>query len=613
MSANKLQAAGYAAALCAALAAGVLLGWSPAGRTIDNQFYDFLSGERANVPARSVIVAVTERVFRDRGGLPKLRQILADALNELMAAQPAVVALDVILADPVDPRMDAHLEAAMRATRNLVLPTLLDTEGRWEPPLERFRTLAAAIGHAHHERDRTDGVSRKVSLEIVEAGQRYWAMSLEALRLATGTPIEESPDELRLGGLVVPAPRVDGVRLMPIRYRAPGVIPTISVLDIAQHHDLIRGKVVFLGVTSLSAANDRLVNPAGQDVAGVEVHAQAFETMAARDFIQEPANQTVFLTCAALVAGVGLLFWFLAGWRAYLPAAFALAAPVALPAVLFHQRSLAFPFLGPAVAAWLSFAAAATYQHFIVRRRLRHTESEKQRYQQAIHWAAHEMRTPLTAIQGSSELMARYQLSEEKRSQLTEMINAESKRLARIIQTFLDVERLAEGHMELKREPFPAADLVAATIQRVAPLADRKRITVTLENQVEAILLGDRELLEYAVYNLLTNAVKYSPAGTQVRVSLTLQDGTLRLAVADQGMGMDARELKQIFTKFYRTKGAEQSGEKGTGIGLSIVQQIVTHHGGRIEVTSAPGKGSCFTMILSVDSSSHAQTADRRR
>ena len=72
----------------------------------------------------------------------------------------------------------------------------------------------------------------------------------------------------------------------------------------------------------------------------------------------------------------------------------------------------------------------------------------------------------------------------------------------------------------------------------------------------------------------------------------------LRLSVADQGIGMDEKELRKIFKKFYRTKKAENSGEVGTGIGLSIVEQIVTQHGGRIEVTSTPGKGSCFTMVL---------------
>ncbi len=105
--------------------------------------------------------------------------------------------------------------------------------------------------------------------------------------------------------------------------------------------------------------------------------------------------------------------------------------------------------------------------------------------------------------------------------------------------------------------------------------------------------------MEYAFYNLLTNAVKYSPADTHIRVLATKKANELRLAVQDEGIGMDSKELKSIFKKFYRTKKAEESGEAGTGIGLSIVQQIVTHHGGKIDVSSIPGKGSCFTIVMS--------------
>ena len=104
--------------------------------------------------------------------------------------------------------------------------------------------------------------------------------------------------------------------------------------------------------------------------------------------------------------------------------------------------------------------------------------------------------------------------------------------------------------------------------------------------------------MEYAVYNLLTNAVKYSPPDTQVTVKCRLEGAQLRLSVQDQGIGMDAKELRQIFQKFYRTKRAEASGEAGTGIGLSIVEQIVQHHGGKMEVTSQPGQGSCFTIAF---------------
>jgi len=169
--------------------------------------------------------------------------------------------------------------------------------------------------------------------------------------------------------------------------------------------------------------------------------------------------------------------------------------------------------------------------------------------------------------------------------------------------------------MELKQEPLPVAELVSTCMRRARPLAERKQIEIALSSAFEGTLLGDRELLEYALYNLLTNAVKYSPPDTTIHVSSELAGTELRLAVEDQGIGMDAKEIKNVFQKFYRTKRAEASGETGTGIGLSIVEQIVFRHGGRIEVTSTPGKGSCFTMIMKVHASAptNAEAADRRR
>ena len=152
--------------------------------------------------------------------------------------------------------------------------------------------------------------------------------------------------------------------------------------------------------------------------------------------------------------------------------------------------------------------------------------------------------------------------------------------------------------MQLKREPFETADVVAACAKRVRPLAERKKIQLNVTEPLEGRLNGDRELMEYAIYNLMTNAVKYSPGDTQVEVASHQENGHVKVSVKDQGIGMDEQEQKKVFQKFYRTKRAENSGEAGTGIGLSIVDQIVTHHGGRMELISAPGKGSCFTIIL---------------
>jgi len=216
-----------------------------------------------------------------------------------------------------------------------------------------------------------------------------------------------------------------------------------------------------------------------------------------------------------------------------------------------------------------------------------------------MHFVTNEMRTPLSAIQGSSELITRYALTEEKRKQVAQVINSESKRLAKMVEIFLNVERLSAGQMELKHEPIQVKDLMETCVERVRPLADRKHIRLTLEPVAEYLrLTGDRELMEYACYNLLTNAVKYSPQRTEVTASTGKAAGHVLIAVKDQGIGMDQKEVKQIFQKFYRTKKAEESGEAGTGIGLSIVQQIVEQHSGRIEVTSKPGVGSCFTLTL---------------
>jgi signal transduction histidine kinase len=276
-----------------------------------------------------------------------------------------------------------------------------------------------------------------------------------------------------------------------------------------------------------------------------------------------------------------------------------LAAQVT-PYVFFTHRHV-FSFATSASVAWLEFMAAAAYYHLVVRRNWLIVQSARTRYQQAMHFVTHEMRTPLSAIQGSSELISKYPLNDDKRKQIAQLINSESKRLARMVEIFLNVERLSAGQMELKQEPISVKEMVEICVDRTKPLADRKHIGLNLEPVAEGLqLTGDRELMEYACYNLLTNAVKYSPQRTEVTASAGKHGGHVRIAVRDQGIGMDQKEVKQIFQKFYRTKKAEESGEAGTGIGLSIVQQIVEQHGGQIEVTSKPGAGSCFTLVLPV-------------
>jgi signal transduction histidine kinase len=513
---------------------------------------------------------------------------------------PKIVAVDVVLADPEDPDEDARLEAAMRGMKNLVLVAHLEN-GRWEEPLPRFLKTGAIQGHDKSDEDSKDGVTRKIPLEQRAARERNWALALEAFRIEKGAAtILESPSDIQVGDELIPAARTsDGNRTLRVLF-AREAFPQVSLKDLADKPELaarFRDQVVFLGITSITASYDRVATPYGQErIPGVQVHAELFETLERGQFLTDASVSGVLGFCLLTAVFFGLIFALLSGWPAYVIAG-ALLAAVHVTPYLFFRSGIVFPYFAPLATGWLTFFAGASYQHFVVRGQLYKSESDRQRYQQAIHFVTHEMRTPLTAIQGSSELMGRYNLPEEKRKQIADMINQESKRLARMIQTFLDVERLSDGQMELKREPFSARDVVEACIQRARPLAERKNIRIQTD-MLEGNLQGDRELMEYAVYNLLTNAVKYSNADTEITASCLPQGDQLRLSVKDQGIGMDSKELRQIFQKFYRTKRAEASGEAGTGIGLSIVEQIVHYHGGKMEVTSEPGKGSCFTVVL---------------
>jgi signal transduction histidine kinase len=596
----------YAGLLASAGIVGLATSWTAPCREIDNYIYDafYRLHTPPPWPLESITLGIDEATLNAFGGVGGIRHALAQGLNLIAPAHPQAVAVDVILADPRPD--DGELEAAFRRVPKLVLSGDLLPNGTWDDPIPRFRNLAAGVGQVHSGLDRYDAINREIPLEKVGGRDRRWALALEALRVTRNAQILESPDELEVSGIVIHSRRADG-RPMRVRYVPPdrGGIPGYSVTQLTQNPRLAAhyaNKVVFAGVTAQTAARDRLLTPYGAYMPGIEINANAFETIAHQLFLTDAPDSLVILACALLVVCAGLIFAFAGGWQANLLAVLLLATAHAGPYFTF-TRGTVFPFMPGVLCAWLAVVSAAAWRHLVTRRKLVKAEASQQRYARAMQFVTHEMRTPLTAIQGSSELITRYALPDEKRKQIAGMINSESKRLARMIETFLDVERLSAGEMELKHERFGAAALVEQCVTRVRPLAERKNIAIATEAVPEADLTGDRELMEYAVYNLLTNAVKYSPPETRVVVSGGRARGEMRLWVEDQGIGMDKHEIRRVFERFYRTKKAEQSGEMGSGIGLSIVEQIVVQHGGSILVDSTPGKGSRFTLVLPLSTS----------
>ncbi|MEO8594409.1 MAG: CHASE2 domain-containing protein [Candidatus Solibacter sp.] len=600
------------------------------GPQVNDYAYDSMfRAYRPPKPAHpeSVVLAIDELTLMDCGGIRGIRTPIARALQILAPANPKAVAIDIILADR-NPAEDPALAAALHATRNLVLSTeLIDDGAIWEDPRPEF-AAGARLGHVSTAMDR-DGLTRSILIDQHNARVQRRALALEAFLLSRGVDVPREDLEFTQlrGGLSRTTFHVgstdipilvnsrDRRRLMRVRFYPPDLtVPRVSVKRLLDNPALaseFTGKVVFVGVTANSEIHDRLFTPFGM-TPGTEINAAAFETMAQGSFLTDVGTLWENLVALFFLVAIGLAFRYLPGWWAYGAGAVILVCAMLTPYFFFINRHV-FPFATSFFSAWMGTLTAASYYHLVVRRNLRIEQTSRERYQQAMHFVTHEMRTPLSAIQGSSELISRYPLTEDKRKQIALLINSESKRLARMVEIFLNVERLSAGQMELKQEAIPVKQMMEVCVDRVRPLGERKHIEITLEPIPESFhVTGDRELLEYACYNLLTNAVKYSSQRTEVTASARKSDNWIQIAVQDQGIGMDQKEVKQIFQKFYRTKRAEESGEVGTGIGLSIVQQIVEQHGGRIEVTSRPGAGSCFTVVMAARAADQIPAAPER-
>lgn len=217
---------------------------------------------------------------------------------------------------------------------------------------------------------------------------------------------------------------------------------------------------------------------------------------------------------------------------------------------------------------------------------------------------SHEFRTPLTSLRQLAELLASGRVpTEERRTKYYQVIQREGERLHRLVEGLLDFGRMEAGALEFRLEPLDAATLVRDVVNEFRAEAAEHGYAVELAvNGEVGRVRADREALARAIWNLLDNAVKYSPDHRTVRVAVVGGgNGRLSISVQDRGAGIAPDEQGRIFEKFVRGDSARMAGVKGTGIGLAMVRHIVDGHGGDISVTSQPGAGSTFTITLPVE------------
>ena len=221
---------------------------------------------------------------------------------------------------------------------------------------------------------------------------------------------------------------------------------------------------------------------------------------------------------------------------------------------------------------------------------------------QFVQNASHELKTPLATMKLLLEnMLYDPDMPGEIRQEFMQDMDHEIDRLSGIITDLLTLTQMdSQPHAALRLGPVDLSALVEDTLHALEIAADQQQVTLQADVAPQLTLLADESKLSQVVYNLIDNAVKYTPAGGTVNVRLALRGREAVLTVQDTGIGIPPEDLPHIFDRFYRVDKARSRQSGGTGLGLSIVRQMVQLHGGAIHVDSAPEKGSVFTVTLPV-------------
>ncbi|KGM10641.1 histidine kinase, partial [Cellulomonas bogoriensis 69B4 = DSM 16987] len=213
---------------------------------------------------------------------------------------------------------------------------------------------------------------------------------------------------------------------------------------------------------------------------------------------------------------------------------------------------------------------------------------------------SHELKTPVGALSLLAETVEDAAEDPEAVRRFAGRIRTESQRLSALVHEIIELSRLQVADPLQDAAPVRVTDVVREAVDRAQTAAHRKQITLEAGPDLDATVLGNRDLLVTAVRNLLDNAVAYSDKGTRVAVGTTLrpEEGLVEVAVVDQGIGIPVEVQSRLFERFFRVDPARSRDTGGTGLGLSIVKHVAADHGGEVTVWSRPGHGSTFTIRL---------------
>jgi PAS domain S-box-containing protein len=213
---------------------------------------------------------------------------------------------------------------------------------------------------------------------------------------------------------------------------------------------------------------------------------------------------------------------------------------------------------------------------------------------------SHELRTPIHSILGYTQILRQDSIDEDRRDSALQIIERNTKALGQLVSDLLDVSRIVSGKMQLETQRCDLETIVGAAVDAVRPTFDTKGVRLErLQERRRVIVMGDPSRLQQIVWNLLANAVKFTPSGGRVQVILGHSGNLAELAVCDSGIGIAAGFLPYLFERFRQAESRSNRQYGGLGIGLALVRHLVELHGGSVEAASpGPGRGSTFRIRL---------------
>ncbi|WP_394219843.1 HAMP domain-containing sensor histidine kinase [Thermoanaerobacter kivui] len=225
-------------------------------------------------------------------------------------------------------------------------------------------------------------------------------------------------------------------------------------------------------------------------------------------------------------------------------------------------------------------------------------ENSFKRQKQFTHDASHELRTPIAVIQTQAESALNGTGTKEEYKKALQVILEEAKHMSKLVHDLLFLARSDSNAEKLTIENLNFSELIEGIVNELAPLAENNGLILKIIKNDPSYIRGDQTRIIQLFYNLIDNAIKYTPAGGKVEISVENAGKFIKTSIKDTGIGIPEEHLPHIFERFYRVDKARTRKSGGSGLGLSICQWIVNAHGGKIEVESCEGKGATFVVWL---------------